>query len=159
MPQITLPIELPSIDLSTIVPIVALVVIAALILATLTARSIIKSKAFTFVMIAVVVVLGSSTIVGSLQAIAVLIGIAGAVTIGLAVALHRSPDVTDLLHSVVSRRDTTTPQLPPAQHPLLLGDGRPQVPNAAVGSEGHQARVVTRRPASHIARPPEVWGF
>lgn len=144
MPQITLPIELPAIDLGTIVPIVALVVIAALILAALTARSLIKSRAFTIAIVAAVVVLGSSTIVGSLQAIALLIGVAGVVTIGLVIALHRSPDVTDLLHIAVSRREST-PQLPPATSPLQLGEGRGR-------GRGDQARVITQRPSSKIPR-------
>ena len=148
MPQITLPMELPAIDLGTIVPIVALVVLAALILATLTARSLIQSRAFTIAIVAAVVVLGSSTIVGSLQAIALLIGVAGVVTIGLVVALHRSPDVTDLLHIAVSRRDTT-PQLPPATRYVLPAPRQ---------GEGQGAMIVTQR-TSHTTRPPEGWGF
>lgn len=150
MPQITLPIELPAIDLGTIVPIVALVVLAALILATLTARSIIKSRAFGLGLFALIIIAGSSTIVGSLQAIAVLIGVAGVVTIGLVIALNRSPDVTDLLHIAVSRRDTT-PQLPPATRYVLPAPRQ---------SEGQGAMVVTQRAtANRATRPPEGWGF
>ncbi len=148
MPQITLPIELPAIDLSTVVPLLALVVLAALILITLTARSLIKSRAFTIATVAAVVVLGSSTIVGSLQSIAVLIGVAGAVTIGLVIVLGRTPDVTELLHTVVARREPPAPQLPTAvitQPPLL---------NAP-----RQAAAPTRRRASSTVNVPKDWGF
>ncbi len=154
MPQITLPIELPAIDLGTIVPIVALVVLAALILATLTARSIIKSRAFGLGLFALIIIAGSATIVGSLQAIALLIGVVGVVTIGLVVVLGRNPDVLDLLQLVtrdvvVSRRDTTSPQLPP----VVIDQRALPAPTPGQGS-----RAVTRHSA-HATRPPTGWGF
>lgn len=142
--DIKFPVEFPAIDLGSALPIIALVVLGALILFTLTARSLIQSRAFTIAIVAAVVVLGSSTIVGSLQAIALLIGVAGIVTIGLVLVLHRSPDVTDLLHIVVSRREST-PQLPPATRPLQL-------------NAGQSVKVVTQR-TSHTTRPPQGWGF
>lgn len=142
MPQITLPIELPAIDLGTIVPIVALVVLAALILLTLTARTLIKSRAFTVVMIAVVVVLGSSTIVGGLQSIALLIGVAGAVTIGLVIVLGRTPDVLDVVRTVANK-----PSVPPSQNVIDAPRQTYRLPAA-----GQTAQRTARRTSAKIPR-------
>lgn len=151
MPQITLPIELPALDLSTIVPIVALVILGALILITLTARTLIKSRAFTVAMVAAVVVLGSSTIVGGLQSIALLIGVAGAVTIGLVIVLGRTPDVLDVVQTVVSRREPAVPQLPQLPPAVIT---QPPLLNAP-----RQAAAPTRRRSSSTVIPPKDWGF
>jgi len=66
--DIKIPVELPAIDLSSAVPIIALVVLAALILFTLTARSLIQSKALALVALAAIIIGGSSSIVGGLLA-------------------------------------------------------------------------------------------
>lgn len=148
MPPITLPLELPAIDLGTIVPIIALVMLGALILVTLTAHSLIKSRAFGLGLFALIIIAGSATIVGSLQALAVLIGVAGVVAIGLIVVLGRNPDVIDLLHTA---RPQTPPQLPPGwdQQPQA------QLPPPA----GRSASPAVRRSSSRIVRPPDGWGF
>jgi hypothetical protein len=141
--NITFPVEFPTLDLSTLLPIIALVVLAALILITLTFRSLISSRVLAWAIGAVVIVYGASTIVGGLQSLAILIGVAGVAVIGIIIALRRSPEVTELLHVVV-RRDSPTgiidqrraelpaqPSLylpvPPSLHPSVPSSSRPAV--------------------------------
>lgn len=54
--DIKIPVEFPAIDLSTALPLFALVVLGALILVTLTARSIIKSRAFGLGLFALIII-------------------------------------------------------------------------------------------------------
>lgn len=145
MPQLNLAVP----DLSSAVPIIALVMLAALILIALTARTLIKSRAFAIALVAVVIIAGSSTIVGSLQSIAVLIGVAGVVTIGLVIALGRNPDVTDLLHSVARQH---APAPAPLDHQIAPPRTAQQLPSPM--GEGLGVRVSR---SSVII--PNGWGF
>lgn len=120
MPQITLPITLPEIDLGTIVPIVALVILGALILITLTARSLIQSRALALVALAAIIIGGSSSIVGGLQAVAGVILVAGLVAIGLIVTLGRNREVLDVVRSVVERPTITVSRPPQPQLPDVV---------------------------------------
>lgn len=148
MPPIT--VDLPNIDLSVVIPLIALVILGALILATLTARTLLHSKALAIVAVAAILIGGSSSIVGGLQAIAVLIAVTGLAAIGLIIVLNRAPDVIDLLHLVVKRRDPPTVTVIQRQ-PGALPAAAPHLPLAA-------PRHYTPRPT---AAPADIkdWGF
>lgn len=154
--DIKIPVEFPVIDLSAALPLLALVVLGALILFALTARTLIASRAFTIALVAAVVVLGSTTIVGSLQSIALLLGVAGVAVIGLVLALGRNPDVLDLLHVVarntaVSRSESTAPLPPIVEHDRQIGS-----PRSVQQLPAPQSNV---RPAQRVIRLPKDWGF
>lgn len=118
--DIKIPVELPAIDLSSAVPIIALVVLAALILFTLTARSLIQSKALALVALAAIIIGGSSSIVGGLQAVAGLILVAGLVAIGLIVVLGRNREVLDIVRTAVERPAMTVERPTPPQLPDVV---------------------------------------
>ena len=146
-----LPIELPTIDLSSVLPLLALVILAAMIVIALTARALIQSRAFNLVLVVTTIILGSSTLVGGLQSLALLIGVAGVVTIGLVLVLGRTPDVIDLLHAFVPSRS-----VPPAtiemDRPIAAPPALPQLPSppSDVQSAVHAQRSI------HL---PRDWGF
>lgn len=146
--DIQLPIQLPTIDLGTVIPLLALVLLAALILVALTARTLIKSRAFSIALVAAVVILGSSTIVGSLQSIALLIGVAGVVIVAVVIVLGRNPDVLDLLHLAVKRDQPTVTVIEPARQiapkRILTQIQPPSTPDVS-------------RP--HTVNFPKDWGF
>lgn len=108
MPEIKIPVELPTIDLGTILPLLVLVVLAALVIVALIVLRLIKSRAFGLAIVAGIIILGSGTIVGGLQALAVLAGVGGFVAVLLVIALGRHPDVLDLV------RDATKHEQIPA---------------------------------------------
>ena len=108
-----LPIELPTIDLSQALPLIALVVLAVMILFSLLARSLIRSRAFALALVAAVVMLGNGAVVGEIGAFTTLIAVAGVVIIVGVIALGRNPGVLDLLHVVARRERATAAQLPP----------------------------------------------
>jgi len=149
--DIKLPIEVPTIDLNTVSPLFTLVIFAALILITLMARSLLQSKALALVAVASIIVGGSTSIVGGLQSLALLIGVAGTVTIGLVMALGRQPDVIDLLHAIVPARP-----VPPAtiemNRPIAAPPVLPQLP-----SPPSDARPAAR--AQRVIHLPRDWGF
>lgn len=144
------PIEFPAIDLSTVVPIVALVILAALILFTLTARSLIQSKALALVALSAIIIGGSSSIVGGLQAIAGVILVAGLVAIGLIVTLGRHPDVLDVVRSVVDKPTIVVGRSEPSNTQLLDSPQRPHQLPAAGQTTG--TRRTTRRASARIPR-------
>jgi len=146
--DIQLPIQLPTIDLRAIIPMLALVLLAGLILVALTARTLIKSKAFTVAMVAGVIVLGSGTIVGSLQSIAVLIGVSGAAIVAVIIVLGRNPDVLDLLHLAVKREQPTVTVIEPARQ-IEPARTLPQIP----------ATTAPTARRSHTLTFPKDWGF
>jgi len=120
MIDVKLPVELPAIDLSNALPLLALVLLAALILITLTARSVLQSRALAIVAVAAIIIGGSSSIIGGLQAVAGLILVTGLITIGLIVTLGRTPDVLDVVRTLVDRPTITIDR--PAQSPTQIID-------------------------------------
>lgn len=148
MPQLNF--TMPDVDLSSAVPLIALVILAALILITLTARTLLQSKALAVVAVAALIIGGSASIVGGLQALAVLIGVAGVAAIGLVISLNRSTDVIDLLHTVVKRDAPAVT--------VIQRDAQLPAPRSAVPQIGAPRRA--QPPATH--RPidlPRDWGF
>lgn len=135
-------IEFPPIDLSTALPIIALVILGALILLTLTARSLIQSKALALVALAAIFVGGSSSIVGGLQAIAGVILVTGLVAIGLIVTLGRHRDVLDVVRSVVERPTVTVHRPDP---PQLIDAARTTYQLPAAGQTTQTRRRVAHR--------------
>lgn len=151
--DIKFPVEFPAIDLSGVLPIVALVILAALILVTLTARSLIQSRALALVALAAIIIGGSSSIVGGLQAIAGVILVVGLVAIGLIVTLGRNREVLDVVRSAVER-PTIYSHSQPYQPPLLDAPPPPyQLPDAG------QTTQPRRRAAHRSGRLPPGMGF
>jgi hypothetical protein len=150
--DIKIPVEFPSIDLSAVLPIIALVILAALILVTLTARSLIQSRALALVALAAIIIGGSSSIVGGLQAIAGLILVTGLVAIGLIVTLGRHREVLDVVRIVVERPTIVYRQEQPRTQLL---DAPPQTYQLPAAS---QTTTPRRRAASTITLPKD-WGF
>ncbi|MBI5564315.1 MAG: hypothetical protein HY870_05440 [Chloroflexi bacterium] len=155
MIDLKLPIELPPFDVSSLLPLLALVILGALILLALTARTLIASRAFTVIVVAAIIILGSATIVGGLQAIALLIAVAGLVAIGLIVTLGRQREVLDMVRTVVDRR---TAQLPPSQPPVTLIDTQRQQPSTTYQLPAAGQTSMPRRRARSI-RLPRHLGF
>ena len=127
MLEVKLPVELPTIDLGSVLPLIALVVLAALILITLMARSLIQSKALAIVALAAILIGGSASIVGGLQAIAGLIGVTGLVAIGLIVTLGRHQAVLDVVRTLAEKQTSIPPSLT-SQRPITLIDAQRQQP-------------------------------
>ena len=96
-----LPVDLPAIDLSSALPLVALVLLAALILITLLARSIVRSRLIVMALIVAIVMGGSSVIVGGLQALTGLLAVAGLLVIALLILMARQPVLLDLTRAAV----------------------------------------------------------
>ena len=96
-----LPIDLPALDLSSALPLLALIIIATLILITLLARSIVRSKLFVIALIVALVMGGSSVIVGGLQALTGLLAVAGLLVIALLILMARQPVLLDLTRAAV----------------------------------------------------------
>lgn len=158
MPQITIPVALPDINLGQIVPIVALVILGALILVTLTARSLIKSRAFTIAAIALIFVAGSSTlIVGGLQAVALVIGVAGVAIVAVVIALNRSPEVIDVVRLVVDSTIVMHAQDQPARSQLL--NAPPPIGQLPAAGQTSAPQTAAPRRRSSIVTLPKDWGF
>jgi hypothetical protein len=157
MLEVKLPVELPTIDLGSVLPLIALVVLAALILITLMARSLIQSKALAIVALAAILIGGSASIVGGLQATAGLIGVSGAVAIGLIVTLSRHQAVLDVVRTLAEKQTRTLPPITGQQSSIMIDAQRPpatyQLP--AVGQTGAPRRHAARR----SARVPRGLGF
>ncbi len=154
MLEVKLPVELPVLDLSSVLPLIALVVLAALILLTLTARSLLQSKGLAIVALAAILIGGSASIVGGLQAIAGLIGVTGLVVIGLIVTLGRQREVLDVVRTLVDQRAPTPPAFPP-QPPVTLID-QPPAMTYHLPAAGQTA---TPRRRARSARLPKGLGF
>lgn len=103
-----LPVDLPHIDLSSALPLLALIIIATLILITLLARSIVRSKWIVIALIVAIVMGGSSVIVGGLQALTGLLAVSGALVIALLVVLARHPELRELTRDVLETRRAPT---------------------------------------------------
>ena len=107
-----LPIDLPSLDLSSALPLLALIILAALILIALLARSIVRSKLVVIALIVALVMGGSSVIVGGLQALTGLLAVAGLIAMAVLVLMARQPVLVDLTREVIGhlrRESTPTP--------------------------------------------------
>ena len=96
-----LPVDLPAIDLSSALPLLALIIIVTLILITLLARSIVRSRWSVLALIVALVMGGSSVIVGGLQALTGLLAVAGLLVITLLILMARQPVLLDLTRAVV----------------------------------------------------------
>ena len=142
------PINLPTLDLSSLLPLLALVVLGALIVFTLVAHSVIQSRALALIVIAAIIVLGSSTIVGSLQAIAGLIAVAGLVAIGLIVTLGRHREVLDVVRTLAEK------QLPPLtdQRTSIMLDAPQTTYQLPAAGQTSAPRRTTRRSTVKIPR-------
>lgn len=151
MPEITVPIEFPAINLESIMPLLILVILAALIVIALIARSLIQSKALALAAVASIIIGGSSSIVGGLQSIALLIGVVGVVTIGLVLALGHQPDVIDLLHALVPSRPVPPATIEMDRH-IAAPPALPQLP-----SPPSDARPAAR--AQRVIHLPRDWGY
>lgn len=154
MLEVKLPVDLPALDLSSALPLIALVVLAALILFTLTARSLLQSKGLAIVALAAILIGGSASIVGGLHAIAGLIGVTGLVAIGLIVTLGRQPEVLDMVRTLVDQRTPPSTLTPP---PVNGIDQPPSMTYhlPAAGQTATPRRHATRR----SARLPKGLGF
>ncbi len=144
-----LPIDLPSIDLSTALPLLTLIIIAALILITLLARSIVRSKLIAMAVIIAVVMGGGSVIVGGLQALTGLLAVAGLLTITLLVVIARHPELHQLVRNALETR--RAPILSNRPH-LIDQPTQLQLPTA-----GHEAMRSTHR--AQARRLPRSLGF
>jgi hypothetical protein len=127
-----LPVDLPALDLSSALPLVALIIIATLILITLLARSLVRSKLIMIALIVAIVLGGGSVIVGDLQALTGLLAVAGLLVIAVLILIARQPVLLDLtraaLHSLQPEPkvspwtqvidQSTRLQLPAADHEL-----------------------------------------
>ena len=104
-----LPIDVPVIDLSSALPLLALIIIATLILITLLARSIVRSRLIVMALIVAIVMGGSSVIVGGLQALTGLLAVAGLIAMAVLVLIARQPVLLDLTREVIGnlRREST----------------------------------------------------
>jgi len=149
-------IEFPAIDLSTVVPLLALVILGALILVTLTARSLIQSRALALVALAAIIIGGSSSIVGGLQAIAGVILVAGLVAIGLIVTLGRNREVLDIVRSVVDKPTLVVRGPAPDQSPLL--DAPPTTYQLPAQGQSSPSRTTPARRV-RAGRIPPGMGF
>lgn len=109
-----LPVDLTSMNLSSALPLLALIIIAALILITVLARSIVRSKWTVIALIVALVMGGSSVIVGGLQALTGLLAVAGLLVIAVLILMARQPVLLDLTREVIGnlRRESTPIQWP-----------------------------------------------
>jgi hypothetical protein len=101
MIDVKLPVDLTSMNLSSALPLLALIIIATLILITLLARSIVRSKWIVIALIVAIVMGGSSVIVGGLQALTGLLAVAGLLVIALLILMARQPVLLDLTRAAV----------------------------------------------------------
>jgi hypothetical protein len=137
-----LPVELPALDLSSALPLLALIIIAALILLTLLARSIVRSRLIAIVLIVALVMGGSSVIVGGLHALTGLLAVAGVLVLAVLALIARYPELRRLAHAVMeNQRKPTLSQWPhvidqPAQR---------QLPASGVGMRPSIHRARSRR--------------
>lgn len=159
MLEVKLPVELTTIDLGSVLPLIALVVLAALILITLMARSLIQSKALAIVALAAILIGGSASIVGGLQAIAGLIGVTGLVAIGLIITLGRHQAVLDVVRTIAEKQTSIPPALT-SQRPITLIDAQRQQATYQLPAPGQTAVTPSRRHAARrSARLPRGLGF
>ena len=128
-----LPIDLLAIDLSSALPLLALIILAALILLTLLGRSIVQSRLIVIAMIVALVMGGSSVVVGGLQALTGLLAVAGLLVTACLVLIARQPVLLDLAREMMRSRphdskptvwppvidQPTWPQLPPSRREAL----------------------------------------
>ena len=145
-----LPTDLLAIDLSSALPLLALIILAALILIALLARSIVRSKLVVIALIVALVMGGSSVIVGGLQALTGLLAVAGLIAMAVLVLMVRQPVLVDLTREVIGdlRREST-----PSQRPRVI-DQPTQLQLPA-------SHIVTTLPVRHLRsrRLPRHLGF
>ncbi len=157
MLEVKLPVELPTIDLGSVLPLIALVVLAALILITLMARSLIQSKALAIVALAAIVIGGSASIVGGLQAIAGLIGVTGLVASGLIITLGRHQAVLDVVRTLAKKQTRTQPTITGQQSSIMIDARRSPATYQLPAARYSQTGAPRRRTRS--ARLPRGLGF
>ena len=145
-----LPVELPAFDLSSALPLLALIILAALILITLLAHSIVRSRLIAIVLIVALVMGGSSVIIGGLQALTGLLAVAGLLVIAGLILMARQPVLLDLTREVMrSRPHASKPIVCP---PVIDQSTWPQLP-----ASSREALPATRRTRSR--RLPKSMGF
>ncbi len=138
-----LPVDLPSLDLTSALPLLALIILAALILVTLLARSIVRSRLIVIALIVAIVMGGSSVIVGGLQALTGLLAVAGLLVIAVLVLIARQPVLLDLTRTAVQglRLD---PKPMPWPH-VIDQPTRPQLPVASIDALSSVRRTRSKR--------------
>ena len=144
-----LPVDLPTIDLSSALPLLALIILVTLILLTLLARSIMRSRLIVIAIIVALVMGGSSVIVGGLQALTGLLAVAGVLVIALLVLIARYPELHQLAHAVMENQRKPTP----IQWPHVIDQpAQLQLP---------ASHTVTALPVRHLRsrRLPKSMGF
>ncbi len=145
-----LPVDLPNIDLSSALPLLALIIIAMLILITLLACSIVRSKWIVIVLIVALVMGGSSVIVGGLQVLTGLLAVAGLLVIAALILIARQPVLLDLTREVIGnlRREST-----PSQWPRVI--------NQPTQLQLPASHAATTLPVRHLRskRLPKSMGF
>jgi hypothetical protein len=153
-----LPIELPVIDLNTLLPLLALIVLATLILLALLARSILRSR-LVLVVIVVLVLMGGlpqigGAITGSLGALTTLLVASGALMLGGLFLIGRNPELQSLVRELISRSRSTPADLSTsnARYEIIEPDQLPRLP--ATGQPPRRSAVKSK-PRSL----PKDWGF
>jgi hypothetical protein len=142
-----LPVDLPNIDLSSALPLLALIIIATLILLTLLARSIVRSKWIVIALIVAIVMGGSSVIVGGLQALTGLLAVAGALVIALLALIARYPELRQLAHAVMENQRKPTP----SQWPHMIDQvAQLQLPASSTVTMPSVRRTRSRRLPRHL---------
>ena len=145
-----LPIDVPVIDLSSALPLLALIILAALILLTLLACSIVRSRLIVIAMIVALVMGGSSVIVGGLQALIGLFAVAGLLVLAALILITRQPALLDLTREMMrSRQHDSKPTVWP---PVIDQPTWPQLPASSIA-----ALPLVRRTRSK--RLPKSMGF
>ena len=138
-----LPVDLPAVDLSSALPLLALIILAALILITLLARSIVRSKWIVIALIIAIVMDGSSVIVGGLQALTGLLAVAGLLVIAGLVLIARQPVLLDLTREMMhSRQHDSKPTVWP---PVIDQPTWPQLPASSIAALPSVRRTRSKR--------------
>ncbi len=132
MIDVKLPVDLTSMNLSSALPLLALIVITTLILITLLARSIARSRLIVIALIVTLVMSGSSVIVGGLQALTGLLTVAGLLVIALLILMARQPVLLDLTRAAVQGLRPDPKPTPWTQ--VIDQPAQPQLPTSNISS-------------------------
>ena len=153
-----LPIELPTVDLNTLLPLLALIALATLILLAWLARSILRSR-LVLVVIVVLVLIGGlpqigSVITDSLGALTTLLIAAGVLMLGGLFLIGRHPELQDLVRELISRSRSTPADLSTsnARYEIIEPDQLPRLP-----ATGQTPRRIAGKSKPHSL--PKDWGF
>ena len=146
-----LPVDLPNIDLSSALPLLALVLIAAFILITLLARSIVRSKLIVIALIVAIVMGGSSVIVGGLQALTGLLAVAGLLVIAGLILIARLSCAARLMRDV-HRDYGRDPKSRPWPHMI-------DQPTQLATASSRAMKRCLQRVGRDSRRLPRLWGF